>query len=357
MRILIAAGIYPPDAGGPAVHAKAQLENFPRFGFETGLVAFAHYRKWPKGIRHLFYFLKLLITVPKYDLVYAHDALGAGIPAYLAARLFNKKFMVRLGGDITWEYRIEEKPLSMLEWYERGEHLEDKAFILSRWLLTRAEAVVVTSPLLSVLYLKYYGINPSKVTLIQNPVPEIEKAESTIQEKTMIFASRLVAYKNLGLVLKVFSKISPSHPELKFVIMGDGPDKTRLENLSIELGIKSHVVFTGSLPNSEVLKRTSSCLFAIAPALTEFNPNYILQTISFDKPFLISKEHGLPFEVPEELMFDPRNESELESRIIYLLDEKNYVKAKEKVKSLAFKMTWDDNFRANAELITSLLKG
>lgn len=355
-RILIAAGIYPPDAGGPAVHAKAQYEGFPKFGIETGLVAFAHYRKWPRGIRHLLYFCALLLKIPKYDIIYAHDAVGVGIPAFIAARIFGKKFMVRIGGDVAWELHVEEVGLSMREWYEKGLNLNDRMFKLSRWLMRRADLIVVIGESLKNLYINYYGINPSKIKVIINPLPEIENIPIK-EEKSMIFASRLTSYKNLPAVLRALSKVVSENKDFKFIIMGDGPDKDKLRVLSKNLNLESNVIFAGSVPLREVMERTASSLFTIAPALTEFNPNYVLQGIAFGKPFLISRENDLPFEVPEEFLIDPRNESEVYHHINWLLTPDGYSKAKDLAKSLKFKMSWDDNLMGNIEAIKSLLKG
>ncbi|MBI2086868.1 MAG: glycosyltransferase family 4 protein [Candidatus Zambryskibacteria bacterium] len=353
MKVLIAAGIYPPDAGGPAIHAKAQFEGFPKFGIKTGLVTFAHYRKWPMGVRHFLYFLALLARVSGYDLVYAHDALGTGIPALMAAKIFGKKFMVRIGGDIAWESESLKSRLSMKEWYEKGEYLKSLRFKLSRWLMRHADIIATTSPIMNDLYATYYGISRDKIKLLPNPVSETPQY-SVSKGNTIIFASRLTAYKNLSFVLKVLAEIFPNEPALKLMIMGDGPEKRNLEKLAYDLGIQNNVIFTGAVSLDEVLKRTAACLFVIAPALTEFNPNYVLQGVSFGKPFLISREHGLPFAVPDSLTFNPRNVHELKEKIVSLLEPAHYARMSQEARNIGFKMSWDDNLKMNKELIMSL---
>ncbi len=141
--------------------------------------------------------------------------------------------------------------------------------------------------------------------------------------------------------------------------MGDGPERHNLEELSKKLNISNRVIFTGSIPQTEVLKRTASCRLAIAPALTEFSPNYIMQSISYHKPFLISKENGLPFDVPESFVFDPRNENELESKITSILKPEKYLSAVEEVKSidLDYEVTWNDVLSKNFEILKKVLNG
>jgi glycosyltransferase involved in cell wall biosynthesis len=355
--ILIAAGIYPPDVGGPATHAKAQFEGFPKYQFNVRLAIFSRFLNWPKGIRHLLYLIELLRKGFRSSVIYAHDALGTGFPALIVAKILRKKYVVRVGGDIVWERALEkEREMSSIgEWYEKGNYKNDTLYQLTRWVLRRADLIIVPSGLLANLYINYYGVESNKVAVIANPIPSFPTIGYK-KERTIIFASRLVIYKNLALVLRVLTRIFDEYPDTKFIIMGDGPERKNLEGLAQQLNITENIIFTGKIKQDEVIEKTSSCLFALAPALTEFNPNYILQCLAFGKPFIISKENGLPFNVPEELIFDPRDGAELYERLLHLLNEDGYKKASELVEAINFTMTWDENLRLNIELISKILE-
>ena len=352
LKVLVAAGIYPPDAGGPAMHAKKHYEEFPRFGIETALVALSYYRKYSQWIRHLFFLFALLSKALKTHVIYAHDAWGVGFPAWFVARITSNKFILRIGGDMAWERQADSNKTesSLNEWYREGFHKNNYFFYLTRFVLKRADLIIVSTSLLSDLYGNYYGVDPKKIKIIYNPISSIESVAISTEEN-IIFASRLVAYKNLNFVLKTLSNIFLSHPTLKFIIMGDGPEKQKLSDLAKNLNIQDQIIFKGIVSQAEVLEETKKCLFTLAPALTEFNPNYLLQGISLNKPFLISAENGLPFEVPINLTFNPKNEQDLRKRFLSLLDGNNYIAAQEAIKNLNFRMSWDDNLRQNAEII------
>jgi glycosyltransferase involved in cell wall biosynthesis len=356
LRVLIAASIYPPDPGGPAVHAKKQYEWFRERGISVQLVALAWFRFLPKGISHICYFLFLLVKGIASNIIYAHDALGAGTPASWAAKFLREKLVIRIGGDIPWEREVGESGVSMLEWYESGAHRENKFFIHSRKVMQKADKIIVTSPLLEKVYARYYDVPAGKVAVISNPVPELSATFSET-EPNIIFASRLVSYKNLDTAIKAFAKVSRNHQDLKLILMGDGPEDERLKKLVQELGVKEKVVFKGKVSQDQVLKETSRALFTLAPAVTEFNPNYVLQGVALKKPFLISSGHGLPFEVPGFLTFNHRDEKELEEKISYLLNPDGYKKAKEFVASLDFKMSWEENLKANLKVLSEVLNG
>ncbi len=356
MKILIAAGIYPPDAGGPAIHAEAQFKGFPRLGVETELVALAHFRKWPFGLRHALYLKALFNKVASCDVVLAHDALGVGWPALIATKLSGKKFVLRVGGDVVWERQAEKDSLSMLEWYEQGKHRATASFYLARYVLRHADLVIVPSTLLTRLYTKHYDVASGRIEVVTNPLPAKMPSTSST-ERTLLFASRLVAYKNLEFVLRALVPFFLTDPKLTFMIIGEGPERRHLEKLSEDLKIVKRVVFKGSLSQPEVMKETASSWLVLAPALTEFNPNYVLQALACGKPFLISRENGLPFDIPSELVFDPCDEESFRAKLAHLLTERGYLMAKQFVGSLPFTMTWEDNLRENVRLIGSLLDG
>jgi glycosyltransferase involved in cell wall biosynthesis len=354
MKILIAANIYPPDSGGPALHAKKQWEWFNQQGVETGVVALAHFRKWPKFLRHWIYLFSLVIKALGKDVIYAHDAVGSGLPAAMAAKFLGKKLVIRIGGDLAWDRSEDASKLSLVEWYESGAHLKNRFYKLSLWPLKQADRIVVPTGVLASIYEKYYEVESSRLVVIPNPMPDVPH-KLIRQEQKIVFASRLVAYKNLDLVLKVLAKVFPTHADLKFVVMGDGPERGKLERLVSDLHISPQVVFEGQVSQDKVLEETSSSLFTLAPAVMEFNPNYVLQGLAYGKPFLVSRGHGFPFSTPEMLTFDHGDEKDLESKVNHLLTPEGYEEAKKFVNSLNFKVTWEDNLKANLETLRQVI--
>jgi len=355
MKILIAAGIYPPDPGGPALHAWRQHKWFCEHGHQSEVVALSAYRYLPPGVRHLAYLLNLLTKAWKSEIVFAHDALGAGLPALIAAKVFFKKFVVRIGGDVAWERMAEGgTSISMLEWYESGAYVNDKNFHRSKFLLRQCDRVFVPSEILKSIYTKYYGITSEVIVVMPNPLPKATTGSGDRGE-TIIFASRLVAYKNLDFVIRVMARIFSKHPDLKLVVLGDGPEMIPLTTLSRELDVTDNVIFKGLVSQEEVEREIAKCCFTIAPALTEFNPNYVLLGLSLGKPFLISREQGLGLGVPPELQFDPRSEGELESRILALLEPQSYAETVKTLKNLGPRKDWDEYLIESLKELESLV--
>ncbi len=129
-RILIATGIFSPDIGGPASYAKT-LASHVAAGNTATVLTYSSVRhsagdaqlgfrvvrvwnRWPKGLKHLIYFAQAIRLAKSHDVVYALNAASAGLPARLAARLYSRKFVVKIVGDIAWERAINTHKTSLL---------------------------------------------------------------------------------------------------------------------------------------------------------------------------------------------------------------------------------------------------
>jgi len=103
MKILIATGLYPPESGGPATYSKLLQDRLPALGFDVIVLPFSLVRRWPKGVRHVAYFLMCIGYGMMVDFIYAQDTVSVGLPAAFAAKVAGKKFLVRVPGDYAWE--------------------------------------------------------------------------------------------------------------------------------------------------------------------------------------------------------------------------------------------------------------
>ena len=67
-------------------------------------------------------------------------------------------------------------------------------------------------------------------------------------ERVLLNIGRISREKNLEQVMRVFPKLLSSHPDVRFVIVGEGPMREHLAKMADELGVAEHVTFTGPKP-------------------------------------------------------------------------------------------------------------
>src|SRR3989344_982317 len=113
-RILITTGIYPPKIGGPAQYAKNLKEEFEKMGHIVLVKRYGPEDKLPTGVRHLFFFFKIIPAIYNSDMVVSLDTFSVGLPTVLAAKIFGKKCIIRTGGDFLWEGYVERSRKKVL---------------------------------------------------------------------------------------------------------------------------------------------------------------------------------------------------------------------------------------------------
>ena len=371
-KIIFAAGIFYPDVGGPAIHTKKIAEALAADRWAVEVVAYGDYaqseifpfkvrrvsRSYYGPVRWLIYFLKIFIASFGARVIYAFDPSAAGLPAFLAAKILRKRFVIRIGGDPIWERVVEngKRFLPLKEYYEKNYYFQDKPALFKaiRWMVKRADAVVVYSSFFKDFYCRYYGVNPEKITIILNPVAAIEKSATWNEEPTFLFAGRFVAYKNLKIVIGAFNNLWKRFKKGRLILIGKGPDEQELRSFIAVLSSAGAITMLPSLNQQELFKEIRSAAVCLGPALTEFNPNFILEGLSLGKPAILSEGNGLSVSLPKEWLFNPMSAEDLEKKMAQFFDKDFYNLALQKVNALPMNQTWEKVVTAHLQLLKSL---
>lgn len=100
-------------------------------------------------------------------------------------------------------------------------------------------------------------------TLADQPLPVAANGEPIWchdpQVRTFITVGRLTPQKNHLRLLEAFSRVRLTCPDVRLVIVGDGPLSARLRSAAAELGVADAVFFTGSLTNPFPLLAHADC--------------------------------------------------------------------------------------------------
>ena len=73
------------------------------------------------------------------------------------------------------------------------------------------------------------------------------KLNITKKDTVIIFVGRLAKEKNIEFLINCHKKIITEKPNIKLMIVGDGPDREKLEELTRNLEIDKNVIFTGKV--------------------------------------------------------------------------------------------------------------
>jgi len=70
----------------------------------------------------------------------------------------------------------------------------------------------------------------------------------------IVSPGRLVPWKGFDTLIRVHAEMLKERPDLKLLIIGDGPDVGSLEALTKSLGVEESVIFTGNIENAVLLR-------------------------------------------------------------------------------------------------------
>ena len=174
------------------------------------------------------------------------------------------------------------------------------------WSLFSKNVHIVTCPTQSTLKkLDAFKIFPKKkLKLLYDPILKInsintkkkEKIEDRFQETEYILSiGRLTKQKNFALLVVAFKEIIKEYPNLKLIILGEGEDRKKLENLVNNLNLKNFVFLEGYKKN--IFNYLHNCECYISSSLYE-DPGFTLIESGFlNKPVIAADSNTGPSEI------------------------------------------------------------
>ncbi len=109
-------------------------------------------------------------------------------------------------------------------------------------------------------------------------------------EHVVLSVSRLHSQKGLDKAILGFDRYAKHDDMARFLIVGDGPDRPRLEGLARNLGLMGRVCFAGSVPRTEVPRYLRAAdAFLFTSTHREGLPLNVLEALAAGLPCLVSE--------------------------------------------------------------------
>jgi glycosyltransferase involved in cell wall biosynthesis len=93
------------------------------------------------------------------------------------------------------------------------------------------------------------------ISTISNTIDydHILKVKPSKEKSDIIFAGRLLKHKNVDILIKAIAEVKKTKPNVKCIIVGEGPEKERLDKLTRDLRLETNIVFKNFFPNHDDL--------------------------------------------------------------------------------------------------------
>ena len=324
-KICIFTETYYPVIGGGETQARLLAEGLVANGFSVILLTrrsdptlkkveqfgeVTVYRLPPVGRGQLKKWGLMLSSVPlliklqrQYDVIFVSGFRIVGMAAVLVSKLFGKACVLKADsqGEMSGEFFREglaKVGASPSGWPFR-------LFLGVRNLvLKRADAFTAISADIAT-ELTTVGVPPTAIQMIPNSVdttlfcPVSERRKGDLRDKLglpqegkiAIYTGRLVSYKGLPLLLRVWQVIQEQHPEAYLVLVGTGG--LDIHNCEADLrayaeanGLQDSVHFTGSVHAQRVLEYLQAADLFVFPTENDAFPSSLVEAMTCRLPVI-----------------------------------------------------------------------
>jgi glycosyltransferase involved in cell wall biosynthesis len=300
VKVLIVSGIWPPDVGGPASHAPEVAAFLQEHGHQPRVLVTADARPeardypvdWvsrqaPPGVRHLRALSALRRLARDADVVYSTGMFGrSGAGSLLAGR----PYVLKLTADPAFERARRRRLFSgSLAEFQTAHDLRTLPLRAARdTIVRRAAHIVCPSSYLAELTVGW-GVPAEQVSVLPNPAPDIAglaprdelRRRYDFAEPTLVFGGRLTEQKALELAIEAARETG-----VRLVIVGDGPDRARLEALG-------GATFLGAQPRARVLELFRAADATILSSRWENFPHGIVESLAAGTPVIATDVGGV----------------------------------------------------------------
>ncbi|WP_035401290.1 MULTISPECIES: glycosyltransferase family 4 protein [Bacillus] len=265
-----------------------------------------------------------------YDVIYAQDVMSAGVigrikPSKVPMVMSAHGYLL---GEILFYLKSKfpnasDETLQKTEVYNFFQSLEklgyyycDMIHSQSQWM---RELIVNGSQVPEEKVVLFpYGVDTSSILETFGTSEKLD----TGGKKIIIFTGRLVTLKGVNTLISALGMLVKERQDWECWILGDGEEKTNLEQQCSNLGITSSVKFFGNVKN--VFPYLKSADIFVLPGLQDTQPHSVMEAQLAGLPVIVSDATGLPEMVQHQIngfIFRAHNIEALKIQLHFLLDD------------------------------------
>lgn len=251
--------------------------------------------------------------------------------------LLRKKYAVEVVADSRQGILFAKKHMTFVKFYSR---LFDA---LTRFLVSRAHCATYIS---QYLRKQYPTKSPARewvfcsAELDDEIIGQPKSADAFKIDPFKIFAAgRLSAEKGYIYLVRAFKIIRDlANRAVELHLIGDGPERCRLEKEAEKLGITDSVRFHGFINRGpQLFSLLDQAQLLVIPSLTEGMGRVMIEAMARGLPCLASSVGGIPEYLPEQVLFAPGDPDAIAEKVLKFLNRPetlaamslyNYEKAK-----------------------------
>ncbi|MCJ8283527.1 MAG: glycosyltransferase family 4 protein, partial [Rivularia sp. ALOHA_DT_140] len=109
----------------------------------------------------------------------------------------------------------------------------------------------------------------------------------------LLYVGRLAAVKGLPILLEALKSLKLQHPDITLTVVGDGGDRTDLEQMTVDLGLSKNVNFVGYKSQVEVRKYFEETDVFVLSSFAEGVPVVLMEAMASGVPVVATQIAGV----------------------------------------------------------------
>ena len=124
------------------------------------------------------------------------------------------------------------------------------------------------------------------------PGPDRSSARDEDAPVRFAFLGRLVDFKMVDLLLEAFKPVTQRFPHVTLDVIGDGPDRPKLEAIARNLGLQDRVTFAGWMSPAASAARLGEADVLVFPSLRECGGAVVMEAMAVGLPVIAANWGG-----------------------------------------------------------------
>lgn len=149
-------------------------------------------------------------------------------------------------------------------------------------------------------------------------LPALTPTPLSFSPPTVMMLTRLSSEKGIDTCIKAISQLKKIIPDIKLIIVGEGPEKIAVKQLISELSLQDSIELTGMVATEDVPAMINRASIVVTPSRCEAFGLTALQAMQMQRPVIASKVGGLVEVVLDGetgILIEPDNVNELAEAI------------------------------------------
>lgn len=195
--------------------------------------------------------------------------------------------------------RLLDRPFSFTS---RAHDIFVEDHMMARKLKSAALAITITEHNVRFMarWMPAPGAIPVHVIHSSLNLPELPFVRRGRHPGTLLSVGRLVPMKGFDVLLQALATLRARGTEFSCTVIGEGPERARLEGLRRSLGLDGIVDFPGAMPQSAVTRHMTQATLMVLPCVvtpdgqSDGIPNVLMESMAAGLPVISTRISGIP---------------------------------------------------------------